>query len=167
MKNDATQDQVRYLYDYDPETGVFRWKNKYPHARRIKIGDVAGSRELGGYLTLMVNGKPYKAHRIAWLYVTGSLPEECIDHVNGVRDDNRFSNLREATHSENILNKRLRKDNICGVKGVQWDERNKNWRVRVKAGGKTVFDKRFNSLEAADTAAREAREKVHGKFARH
>ena len=86
---------------YDRETGLFIWRM----ARADKIGAIAGKREHHGYIQIVIDGRAYMAHRLAWLWQTGGWPLREIDHVNGHKDDNTWNNLREATRSQNCINK--------------------------------------------------------------
>jgi hypothetical protein len=94
-------------------------------ARRIKAGDVAGTLHPTGYIHIRVDGKNYQEHRLAWLYVHGKFPDNCIDHINGIKDDNRISNLRDVTTQENTSALLARKNKAdsqpvgkTGVKGL-------------------------------------------------
>lgn len=104
-----TQDRLRELLHYDPDTGVFT--NIKPR-HRVKVGDIAGSNSGKGYLQIQIDQKRYSAHRLAWLYTYGRFPEEFIDHINGNPSDNRIVNLREVTQRENLQNrkKQVRQD---------------------------------------------------------
>ena len=94
-----TQEYLKSILDYDLDTGIFTWKiNK---AKRTKIGDIAGW-SYNGYREIEINDKKYKAHRLAWLYVYGEMPNKLIDHIDGNRSNNKISNLREATLDGNI-----------------------------------------------------------------
>jgi len=90
-----TYDEVHKLFNYDPEIGIFT--NKIPRGSSAKKGAFAGSLNGDGYLNIQVNGKSYKASRLAWLYVFGYFPENQIDHINRIRTDNRIENLREVS----------------------------------------------------------------------
>ena len=103
-----TAEELRETLSYDPDTGDFRWKVRT--SRRVKIGDVAGSLSKFGYTCVSINTKRYMAHRLAWLYITGSFPKDEIDHINGNRADNRISNLREASRRENMCNRKSHRD---------------------------------------------------------
>ena len=98
-----TAEWLRAVLDYDPKTGLFHWRIDRG-GRKARIGALAGSFDATGYIQIMIDGKNYKAHRLAWLYVTGNWPIGDIDHLNGERANNRWSNLREATKSINQQN---------------------------------------------------------------
>ena len=109
MKTEITQAELVENLSYDPDSGVFR--RKISNTRAVKAGDIAGSQNGKGYLTMMVCGRVYKAHRLAFLYMTGSFPPEEVDHINGIRDDNRWANLRAVSHVENSKNQKTPKSN--------------------------------------------------------
>lgn len=109
------QNELTHLLDYNPDAGIFTWKN--PISTKYRKGDVAGSLRVDGYVQLKLSGKPYLAHRLAWLYVHGSIPAY-IDHINQNRSDNRLENLREASKSQNGANRERCKNNATGYKGV-------------------------------------------------
>lgn len=121
----VTVERVKELLAYDPETGVFTWRvYRGPKARK---GDAAGWLEKDGYLRIGFSNKNFKAHRVAWAITHGEWPEFDIDHINGIRDDNRISNLRLATRSQNAQNLRgptsLNKTGFLGVRknGNRWN----------------------------------------------
>src|SRR5258708_7110488 len=98
-----TQERLRELLTYDPETGIFRWKKERNHY--VKAGKIAGFKHIvHGYMHIKIDYVLYRSHALAWLYVTGEFPvypHIQIDHRNSKRDDNRFENLRKATHAQN------------------------------------------------------------------
>lgn len=108
--------RVKQLIIYDPDSGRFSWReDRY---RTIKAGTPAGSQhKRTGYVEIGIDGKLHLAHRIAWLYMTGDFPIGPIDHINGVRNDNRWSNLRSVTRKTNSIN-RQRALSKCGFLGV-------------------------------------------------
>lgn len=148
-----TQEELKELLHYDPDTGGFT--RKVSESNRVKVGDVAGWRS-EGYIRMRVRGKFYFAHRLAFLYMTGEWPEDQIDHINHIRDDNRWCNLREVSNQENHKNKPKRKDNTSGVTGVCWDKTNKKWWAQIKAEGKVKNLGCFTSKEDAIKARKEA-----------
>ena len=158
-----TQDELKEILDYDPETGIFRWKvSKNQHA---KIGEVAGTLHPSGYRYVKINEKPYPEHRLAWLYVYGKWPEDMIDHINGFKDDNRIENLREATRSENFCNRTKYNNNTSGIKGVCWHKISKKWQARIRINNKNKHLGLFDSPEEAYEAYCKAAKELHGEFA--
>lgn len=157
-----TQERLKELLHYDPETGHF--------TRRVtRGGKVAGSRagklNTSGHRQIRIDGRVYLAHRLAFLYVLGSFPADCVDHVNQVKDDNRWCNLRPATRQQNQGNKGLQRNNSSGHRGVSWDKRHGKW---VAQGGRSkgrIHLGRFDSLEEAAAAAQSWRNQTYGEFA--
>jgi hypothetical protein len=159
--NDLTQEYLKSILSYDPETGLFiRLITSSSNA--IK-GDTAGYIH-DGYVNIKINGKAYKAHRLAWLYMTGEWPEDEIDHINGITHYNVWNNLREATHHQNCKNRKLNINNASGFKGVH-KEKNK-WRASVNIDKIQVFIGLFNTPEEAYDARMDYVSIHYGEFAR-
>ena len=136
-------------------------------ARKMSpIGKRVGWVSNTGYLSVEIDHKSYSVHRLVWLMHHGVLPE-FLDHINGNKLDNRIENLRPATKSQNNQNKRLYSNNTSGVKGVCWHKRIKKWQVNVRVNGKQKSFGFFDDIELAELVASEARNKLHGQFARH
>ena len=112
----VTYEEVRRLFDYDPKTGNLTWKN--PLRKTTLKGCRAGCLTSNGYRTIGIYPKIYREHRIIFLWYYGYTPENDIDHINGIRDDNRISNLREYSDVCNRYNARINKNNTTGVRGV-------------------------------------------------
>lgn len=161
---ELTVGRLRELLTYDPETGVFT--RRVSTAPRAMAGTVAGDVDSKGYWRLRVDGRRYLAHRLAWFYVHGEWPAEQIDHVNGVRTDNRLNNLRLADAFQNRHNCRCRWDSGSGLKGVSYRRANKKWRAQIYAYGKSVLIGYFPTPDAAHAAYAEAAKTFHGQFAR-
>jgi len=157
-KEHITQAELKQLVTYNEVTGVFV---------RITSGHILGNKHRGGYRTATFAGRTYYLHRLAWLYVFGYVPAQCIDHVNGDRADNRISNLREATAEENQHNRKVDSRNTSGVKGVGWNAHNSRWVARVVHCGKRHTVGSFVSLDEAKAAITAARKQIHGGYARH
>lgn len=165
-----TQDYVRSLFEYDPETGVLTWKwrprehfnsNRSWNGTNTRCaGKVAGVLRANGYIELGIDCRLYKAHRIIWLWMTGDMPDE-IDHDDGIRDNNRFSNLKNGTHGGNMMNKSKRRDNKSGVCGVGWHKTDRRWVAFITINGK---QKRLGGFVNKDDAiaARLAAEEEYG-----
>lgn len=153
------------LLHYDPETGIFTWRVRA--AQRVHIGDVAGSLNRGtGYRSIALNGNRFLEHRLAWLYMTGEWPKNQVDHKNLKRDDNRWSNLRAATGSQNKGNQRKQKDHRGNHKGAYIDARGGRHFSKIIHNGVRHYLGRFDSeIEAHEAYCRKAKE-LHGEFAR-
>lgn len=129
--------ELRELLDYDPASGVFRWR----HTTRgyVQKGRVAGCYTKNWYVNICVRGRNYGAHRLAWLYVHGEWPPKFIDHVNGDLSDNRIANLRPATRAQNGANRKLESNSSSGLKGVSWHKGRKNGAPRsASTAGKSI-----------------------------
>jgi len=159
-----TAERLRELLDYDPATGIFRWR--VSRGGTARAGTVAGSPQSDGYAQIKIDGPNYMAHRLAWLWGTGSWPAALIDHINGDRADNRFVNLREATLYQNQYNSRISSRNTSGHKGICWHEQIGKWQAYLKFGGKQRHLGYFTNIEDAAAAIEEARHIHHGAFAR-
>ena len=153
-----TQEELKQILDYDPDTGLFRWKIK--PCKNVDIGDIAGTNR-DGYIVIGVNRKQYRAHRLAWLYMTGSWPLNQIDHINRIKNDNRISNLREATQQKNNFNLGGAKNNTSGYKGVTWYEPSKKWKAQIGVNGKNIHLGYFIDPLEASEAYQKAKEKYH------
>jgi hypothetical protein len=156
-----TQSELKEVLDYNPDTGVFTWIKSI--GRRVKAGDVAGSKNDRGYIRIEIKGKCYKAHRLAHLYMTGTFPENFIDHINHIKDDNRWTNLRDATKSQNQANQPKPKTNTSGYKGVVRC-RNK-WRATIHYMNKTIHIGSYNTPQEAAEAYKKKAIELSGKFA--
>ena len=147
---------------YNPHTGIFIWKKR--KGQNTKVGKAAGGKTGHGYQAIMLEGSTYKAHRLAFLLCHGWLP--CgIDHINGVRDDNRIINLRECTPKQNGANRGVNKNNTSGYKGVTFDNGHKRWRARLGTGGVEyylgLYDCKIEAAKAYNVKALE----MFGEFA--
>lgn len=156
---------LRELLHYNPETGVFTWK--VSRKGKASKGVVAACFGVRGYRVLGVCGKRYPEHRVAWFYVHGSWPDGEVDHVNGIKSDNRISNLRVATRIENSRNVGLTSKNKTGVKNVYWHSGHKKYRACIDVDRKEVHLGYFTNLRDAESVVAEARVKYHGDFACH
>lgn len=136
--------QVLHL---DPSTGKFTWKSK--PARNIVVGSEAGNiRPYDGYIVIKYQSTPYYAHRLAFAFANGRWPEADIDHINGDRQDNRPSNLRECING--LSNNQNRKETDCS--GVFFDSRRGTYNARIYHNGKLVHLGCYKSSEEARDA---------------
>jgi len=130
------QQLLKEYLEYDPETGVFTWL-KDSGARKVK-GTLAGVVH-NGYLDIQIKCKKYKAHRLAFLFMEGEFPQDQVDHINHVKNDNRWSNLRHSNYSENAKNHPMQKNNTTGIVGVKWDKRKSLWRADIVVNGINIY----------------------------
>jgi len=167
--NDLTADYVREILDYNPETGVFKWKWREGVSKCINArysGKKAGNVRTDGYVLIRINFRLYQAHRLAWLIVHGEWPPKDLDHIDGGPGNNRIDNLRIATRNENMRNRKQHKNNATGIKGVHWGKRDRKFVAQIMAGNKRLHLGSFATLAEA-AAAREAAEiKYFGDFRR-
>ena len=169
-----TQEYVRSLFDYDPETGVLTWKWREPSSASTKsalasinsrfAGRAAGAKHKG-YIRMYVAGEQYYAHRLIWLLVFGEWPDN-IDHINGDRSDNRLNNLRSVSHTENMRNSSMSSLNTSGITGVSWRPSSKVWVAYITADRRRKHLGTFAALGDA-IAARKAAEERFGFHPNH
>lgn len=170
--SDLSKAEVESVLSYSPETGEFNWLRKAGSSRADlawngqRAGRVAGCISGSGYNTIGVCGRLYQAHRLAWLCVYGRWPVGDIDHINGDRADNRISNLREATRSQNNCNRGATSANTSGYKGVFFKKHGSRWQAQIKINGRIKHIGYFPTPEAASVAYTEAALRLHGEFAR-
>lgn len=141
-----TQSRLKELLHYDKSSGDFTWKVTKCN---IKTGDVAGTISNTGYINIGVDGKSYGAHRLAFLYVNGLLPKQCVDHINGLRGDNRWVNLIETTNSKNSKNLRMPTTNTSGIVGVTYIKRLNKYRASIYHENKSIYLGVFSTIEEA------------------
>lgn len=142
--------RLREILHYDPESGELRWLISPRY--RVNIGALAGVLNSRGYRVIKIGGRMYVAHRLAFLWMEGRWPMEEIDHANGDKTDNRWSNLREARQLQNTANARTSIRNTSGYKGVSMDRskpRQKKWRATIEVDGRTISLGYFDTPERA------------------
>lgn len=135
-----TQAELKELLDYNPDTGLFTYKNNKPAPRGL----------CKGYLRLTINKNIYYQHRLAWLYMLGSFPINEIDHINGIRHDNRISNLRDATYRENVQNRKYHREGK--LVGCYFNKKSNKWFSCVTIKNRTYYIGKFDSEKQASEA---------------
>ena len=155
-----TQAELKEQLHYNPDTGIFT--RLIFRCNRHRAGTKVGSFSNKGYLRIELNNKGYQAHRLAWLYMTGEMPELHVDHINQVKDDNRWCNLRLATNSQNKMNSKIRPDNSTGFKGVY--KAGSKFMAQARVNGVLHHLGTFNTSEIASMAYKKFAEKIHGEF---
>lgn len=158
-----TQERLRELLDYDPETGVFR--NKVARSN-VPAGSVAGSLTQSGYVRISVDDVSYRAHRLAWLWMTGEWPRAFVDHRDTDKANNRWSNLREASKSQNGANRPVQANSRSKLKGAHFTKANGKWMSLIQHHGRKLYLGYFPTAEEAHAAYAAAAKNIYGEFAR-
>jgi hypothetical protein len=153
-------DYLRQRLRYEPETGKLFWLDYEGMPKRWRTrfaGKEAFTADDGeGYLRGGIDTHLFRAHRVAWALHYGEWPDDQIDHINGVRDDNRIINLRVVGILDNNRNKAMHSNNTSGVTGVVWYKPYCKWQTRIKVNGRTLFLGYFDSFEEAAAVRKEA-----------
>ena len=165
-KIEITQEELQAILEYNPETGVFRWKAS--ESSKVKIGDIAGSiNKISGYCQIRYRKHLYYSHRLAWLYLYGSIPSgKLIDHIDGNKSNNEKSNLRLCSKSQNAMNSGVSKRNTSGFKGVYWNNLRKKWLVQPWLNGVSYFLGYYTEKKEAVKVYQEFCKQRHGEFYR-
>lgn len=145
-----TQKEIKNLLHYDKDTGIFNWLKEIKYSKH-NIGDIAGKNSINtmGYMTIMLNRKRYLTHRLAWLYVHGVWPK-VIDHINGIKTDNRIENLRVVTVRQNQQNRVEHRNGK--LVGASYNKRDKKWNSKIVINGKQKHLGYFDTEEQAHEA---------------
>jgi len=156
--NSISAEEARKFLDYNQETGEFSWR--LTRSSRARAGATLGSWDMHGYKTVRILGRSYKLHRLAYLIMTGSWPSGDIDHLNGIRHDNRWANLRDVPRVVNLQNRRAGVGRT-GLLGAYFDPRKNCYYSRISMGDKSVHLGTFSSAQAAHEAYVEAKRRMH------
>lgn len=161
-----TAEQVRELLDYDPETGIFLWKQRRAPSsfKAGLVGQEAGTLHSRGYWCISVFGRKWLAHQLAWLHYYGVWPDRFVDHANLNKRDNRIANLRLASFAENSANANIRTDNTSGFRGVRFEPRRKRWIAVIEKDGTRRQLGSFTDKELAVAAYAKGASALFGDF---
>lgn len=163
-RTELTNEYLRTLVSYNPGTGIFT--RLVAVGNNTRIGDIAGWVTCNGYVALHVRNIRFLAHRLAFFYMNGEFPAEEVDHINGVRSDNRWLNLRLATPSENMRNRSVMRNNKLGIKGVSYHKASGKFMAQARVKGKVFYLGVHESPDAASAAYVAFIKANHGQFAR-
>lgn len=153
---------IRQLFDYDPLTGILKWRSSFGGSSATN--KVAGCISSDMRFRIGIKGRRYLSSRICWCWMTGAWPRSYIDHIDGNPSNDSWSNLREATHQQNLWNSKISKRNTSGFKGVYRDGR--RWRAMILTDGRLKHLGSFPSPESANAAYCEEAGRLRGIFVR-
>ena len=158
-----SQVELKKELTYDPSTGIFISNRAIKG--RFK-GAVCGCVDKDGYIQIRIHKVLYRAHRLAFLYMTGKLPKKDVDHINQIRADNRWENLRDANATINSRNSKLYKTNKSGVPGVRFIKSRGRWRSEICVNYRNIFLGYFKTIQDAINARKDA-EDLNGFHPNH
>lgn len=164
MSEPVSIERLRSLFDYDPDTGSLVWKART--SNRVTIGSRAPNIDSKGYSRVGVDRRQHRVHRIIWALYYGAWPLKQIDHINCDRTDNRITNLRLATESQNKANRRKNKNNTTGHKGVTKMKRGKPFSAQITHNRRAYYLGTFNTADEAVDAYAKAAERLFGSYSR-
>jgi hypothetical protein len=151
------------LLDYDPNTGVFKWK-KF-RGNTAKAGSIVSNLTDGGYKMICVNARHYMAHRIAYKMFYKRDPNGILDHIDGDTTNNKIANLRVASAKQNQGNSKMPRHNTSGLKGVTWSKKSNKWAAQIKQGNKKIWLGVYDDKNDAHQAYMKAAAEYFGEFA--
>lgn len=164
MNDSLTYERLRELLNYESTTGIWTWIKRT--SNRIKVGDIAGSQDPEGYWLIVVDRKHYFSHRLAWFYMTKEWPKNQIDHRDVDPSNNKWDNLREASHGPNAANAKRRRTNTSGFKGVCFCKRARKWSAQITINKDHKNLGLFDTPKEAHSAYVKAAEEYFQEFAR-
>ncbi len=161
MKQELTQERLKELLDYDPENGVFTWR--LDRLNEVKAGKEAGHLNPYGYIVIRVCGSLQRAHRLAFLYMTGMFPVFHVDHIDGNRSNNKWLNLRNCNRSENgqNLKKAQLNNNSSGLLGCYFDKESNKFKAAIGINNTRINLGRFKTAKEAHECYLKAKREIH------
>lgn len=156
-------DALKSMLSYCEESGNFVW---LVQTGRALPGMIAGTLGKEGYVNIKIEGRLYKAHRLVWLYMMGEWPSFRLDHKDNCQSNNRWENIRPASHSQNMANRKLNKNNSSGFKGVSLCKDSGKYMAYVNKDGRRYYLGEHDTPEMAHEAYLAKAKELHGEFAR-
>ena len=153
-----TQERLKELLHYDPETGIFT--RLVRTSSSTHVGDIAGGLRPDGYWSISIDNRRFLAHRLAYLYMYGEFPQDKTDHRDQTRDNNRIANLRPVTNKQNIENRGMSPLNTSGFPGVSWYKKGSKWHAQIKHNYENIHIGYFDTPEEASAAYEAMRDKL-------
>lgn len=169
FKKIPSQEYLRSILDYDPRTGILRWKQRPDvpaETNKRWAGKITGSPDAYGYLRVNIHDSFYLAHRLIWVWMTGDQIAADIDHRDRDKSNNRWKNLRESSRSQNHANRAIGSKNTSGFKGVSLFRRDDTWRAQIQVNGENIHLGYYRTPEMAHKIYCKAAKKYFGEFAR-
>lgn len=156
-----TQQYLLELFEYK-NGDLYNKKSR----QKAKAGEIAGSLLKDGYRQVHIANRSYKVHRVIFMMHYGYLPPQ-VDHINGVKNDNRIENLRPANNSKNQQNRKPQRNNITGHKNIHFCNRSQRYVVSFRVNKKLISYGYFKDIDKAKQVAMQKRIELHGEFANH
>ena len=159
-----SQTDLKSILHYDSITGIFTYLKR--RNSKCEVGTIAGTLDKDGYICIKILGKLYKAHRLAWFYVYGEWPKQQIDHINCIKIDNRIENLRDCSHSENLLNRHIamKTNKTTGLLGASLHKSSGKYLSQIKYQGKVMHIGRYDTpMQAHEAYLNKKLELMEGK----
>ena len=168
INDPLTAEQLRAILEYDPETGIFVWRHRAdcPKEWNTRYAGKPAGTVVGVYRRILIRKRRYVASRLAWLWFYGKWPKDFVDHANENKQDDRISNLRAATKSQNTANMGPPSHNTSGLKGASWETRAGKWKAQICFQGKHRWLGYFETAEEAHEAYCHEAVRLHGEFAK-
>lgn len=158
-----SQVELKLLFIYDADSGHLFWRES---GKGRKTDIPAGTLNNHGYIVITVDGQRYLEHILVWILLTSKAPEKELDHKDGIGDHNWFTNLREVTHSQNLMNSKTRTDNTSGKRGVCWNKQKNKWKVQLTIDGKRR-QWHFSDIEEASNFRDQMAFNAYGEYMNH
>lgn len=159
-----TQERLKEFLFYDNKTGCFYRHKSFKTGKQIPY-KLVGTQRPDGYLSTCIDGKTYLLHRLAWLYVHNKWPDDVIDHINGNKSDNKITNLRSVTQSQNLINRDFDRKSNYKIGGVYWNKGKNAWMVRITINKKQVYMGLYDDFFEACCVRKSAVNTYYGEYA--